>query len=299
MRKRRFWIVYVVVGLAIAMMPLAGHVDTVLAANIASGESGTCEWVIDGDGNFTVSPIEGERGELEKGASQNWYKYSSRVKTVSFEGHINAKDCRGLCSFPNAEVIDLTNLTTVGANTMLEMFAGCSKIKSLDLSGLDTSKVTCMARMFYGCSSLTQIDMSQLDMSRVKETLMMFSECSNLKSVDISGVDLKGADVYTDSMLDGCVKLDTLIVGPWDMSKVPNDYWRDKATFPVTMYDITGKKYEAGSYIPNYKQLVKYYSSITIYDSGFTLGKDNNNFINNPISSFKRNGFTVTETRGD
>ena len=44
---------------------------------------------------------------------------------------------------------------------------------------------------------------------------------------------------------------------------------------------------------------MKYYSSITIYDSGFTLGKDNNNFINNPISSFKRNGFTVTETRGD
>ena len=299
MRKRRFWIVYVVVGLAIAMMPLTGHVDTVSAADIASGESGTCEWVIDEYGNFTVSPINGDRGELGQSASQNWYKYSSRVKTVSFEGHINAKDCRGLCSFPNAEVIDLTNLTTVGANTMIEMFAGCSKIKSLDLSGLDTSKVTCMARMFYGCSSLTQIDMSQLDMSRVKETLMMFSECSNLKSVDISGVDLKGADVYTDSMLDGCVKLDTLIVGPWDMSKVPNDEWRDKATFPVTMYDITGKKYEAGSYIPNYKQLVKYYSSITIYDSGFTLGKDNNNFINNPISSFKRNGFTVTETRGD
>lgn len=289
MIRRRFWIVYVVVGLAIAMMPFMGHVDTVSAADIASGESGTCEWVIDEYGNFTVSPINGDRGELGQSASQNWYKYSSRVKTVSFEGHINAKDCRGLCSFPNAEVIDLTNLTTVGANTMIEMFAGCSKIKSLDLSGLDTSKVTCMARMFYGCSSLTQIDMSQLDMSRVKETLMMFSECSNLKSVDISGVDLKGADVYTDSMLDGCVKLDTLIVGPWDMSKVPNDYWRDKATFPVTMYDITGKKYEAGSYIPNYKQLVKYYSFVKKYDSGFTLGKDSNSFYNGP-GVFKKNG---------
>ena len=79
MRKRRFWIVYVVVGLAIAMMPLTGHVDTVSAADIASGESGTCEWVIDEYGNFTVSPINGDRGELGQSASQNWYKYSSRV----------------------------------------------------------------------------------------------------------------------------------------------------------------------------------------------------------------------------
>ena len=57
MIKRQLWIVYLVVALVFTMMPFTGQVEMVSAANIASGTSGTCEWVIDGDGNLTVEII--------------------------------------------------------------------------------------------------------------------------------------------------------------------------------------------------------------------------------------------------
>ena len=309
MIKRQLWIVYLVVALVFTMMPFTGQVEMVSAANIASGTSGTCEWVIDGDGNLTVSPIDGDEGQLGNDLNQQWSSYAAQVKTVSFEGKISTKNCAALFrSFTNVMDINLSNLKTEGVKSMVQMFAGCGKLKSLDLSGLDTSNVIYTMDMFTGCSGLTEVDMSMLDLSKLRDadrmfanctgltqvdmsgqtmnsienTTSMFYGCSNLKIINLSNIDISGGEVDTTWMLEGCQNLETLTLGPWDMSRVGEEYsWHGKATFPKTMYDETGKKYKEGTVIPDSKKAVTYYAYIHPYDSGFKIGIDSNAFRNN------------------
>ena len=309
MIKRQLWIVYLVVALVFTMMPFTGQVEMVSAANIASGTSGTCEWVIDKDGNLTVSPIDGDEGQLGNDLNQQWSSYAAQVKTVSFEGKISTKNCAALFrSFTNVMDINLSNLKTEGVKSMVQMFAGCGKLKSLDLSGLDTSNVIYTMDMFTGCSGLTEVDMSMLDLSKLRDadrmfanctgltqvdmsgqtmnsienTTSMFYGCSNLKIINLSNIDISGGEVDTTWMLEGCQNLETLTLGPWDMSRVGEEYsWHGKATFPKTMYDETGKKYKEGTVIPDSKKAVTYYAYIHPYDSGFKIGIDSNAFRNN------------------
>lgn len=309
MIRRRFWIVYVVVGLAIAMMPFMGHVDTVSAADIASGYSGDCKWVIDSSGTLTVSPNEGLYGEISgHSAQQQWYPYADKIKRVQFTGYVNSSNCSWMFShFSNVEEINLTNFTTNGATDMQRMFAGCSKLTSLDLSGFDTSKVSSTYEMFTECHNLQHLNMEDLDFSSLDDAGYMFCNCtglyslylsglkfdslldvqgmfwgcSNIKILDISSFNLSGKGINTVAMINGCTSLEKLCLGPWDMSRVVENDWYGKAVFPKKMSDDLEKEYKAGETIPDSKKPVTYYAPLNVYDSGFVIGKDSNAFHNN------------------
>ena len=107
---------------------------------------------------------------------------------------------------------------------------------------------------------------------------------SNLKIINLSNIDISGGEVDTTWMLEGCQNLETLMLGPWDMSRVGEEYsWHGKATFPKTMYDETAKEYKEGTVIPDSKKVVTYHANIPD-DSVFVIGKDSNAFVNNHVS---------------
>lgn len=57
-------------------------------ADIASGTSGTCSWVIDDDGMLTISPTDGLHGTLASYTNGNggpWYSYRSQIKEIRIE----------------------------------------------------------------------------------------------------------------------------------------------------------------------------------------------------------------------
>lgn len=63
--------------------------------------------------------------------------------TNLFRDCVNMTDC------------DITNLSFSGCTSTMNMFKGCSSLKSLQFVGEnpDTSTVSNMSGMFYGCSS--------------------------------------------------------------------------------------------------------------------------------------------------
>lgn len=116
MLKKRLWIVYLIIALTFTMMPIFGTVVTVSAADIASGDCDTCHWVIDAKGKMTVSPINGDSGELDSpfpGLAEPdiFNSYVEDVTSIVFEGHINATDCTSLFrDFKNVKSIDFSKL---------------------------------------------------------------------------------------------------------------------------------------------------------------------------------------------
>ena len=65
--------------------------------------------------------------------------------------------------------------------------------------------------------------------------------------------------------------------GSFSLKEIKEGADQNKATFPVTMYDDAGKKYEKGSVIPTNGKAT-YYSENPRPSSGFTLGVDNNSY---------------------
>ena len=51
-------------------------------AEIASGTSGTCSWVIDDDGVLTISPTDGVNGVLSPGVGPWYNSYSTVIRKV-------------------------------------------------------------------------------------------------------------------------------------------------------------------------------------------------------------------------
>ncbi|MCI9130348.1 MAG: BspA family leucine-rich repeat surface protein, partial [Eggerthellaceae bacterium] len=79
-----------------------------------------------------------------------------------------------------------TDGTPVKARSMLRMFSGCSKLKSVDFTNLDTSATTSMSYAFSRCTSLTTIDMSKINTAAVTDFSYAFEYCSSLTSMDLS-----------------------------------------------------------------------------------------------------------------
>ena len=147
---------------------------------IDQGTSGTCTWVLDGEGTLTISPTDGESGTLgemyiqesrydESGIySIPWSSQKENIKSVFFEKGIHA------------------------GNTLSKIFSGCSNLITVDFSDFNTEGVTCMDSMFEGCSKLESIDLSMINMESAIDYASgdaslnvenLFSECNSLKRI--------------------------------------------------------------------------------------------------------------------
>ena len=171
-------------------------------ANIAEGVSGDCNWVIDNDGNLTISSESDDIADLGTwvGDSAPWSNYRDSITTVVFSSPVNAKTCAYMfkgCSNLNAVYLD--NFYTNEVTDMSFMFAGCTSLEVIefdmaasaqdDMLSRDnflTGSVTNMAGMFEGCKSLQSFFLQNLDIHSVTNFSDMFAGCSSLENMNIT-----------------------------------------------------------------------------------------------------------------
>ena len=172
-------------------------------ANIAEGVSGDCNWVIDNDGNLTISSESDDIADLGTwvGDSAPWSNYRDSITTVVFSSPVNAKTCAYMfkgCSNLNAVYLD--NFYTNEVTDMSFMFADCASLEVIELGmamsvqddmtqsrdNFLTGNVTNMAGMFEGCKSLQSFFLQNLDIHSVTNFSDMFAGCSSLDNMNIT-----------------------------------------------------------------------------------------------------------------
>ena len=173
-------------------------------ANIAEGVSGDCNWVIDNDGNLTISSESDDIADLGTwvGDSAPWSNYRDSITTVVFSSPVNAKTCAYMfkgCSKLNAVYLD--NFYTNEVTDMSFMFAGCTSLEIIEFDmamsveddmltqsrdNFLTGNVTNMASMFEGCKSLHSFYLQNLDIRNVTNFSDMFAGCSSLENMNLT-----------------------------------------------------------------------------------------------------------------
>ena len=174
-------------------------------ANIAEGVSGDCQWVIDNDGNLTISSESYDIADLGTwvGDSAPWSNYRDSITTVVFSSPVNAKTCAYMfkgCTNLNAVYLD--NFYTNEVTDMSFMFADCTSLEVIEIDmamsvqddmtqsrgNFLTSNVTNMASMFEGCKSLQSFYLQNLDIHSVKNFSNMFAGCSSLEDMNLTEI---------------------------------------------------------------------------------------------------------------
>ena len=174
-------------------------------ANIAEGVSGDCQWVIDNDGNLTISSESYDIADLGtwEGDSAPWSNYRESITTVAFTSPVNAKTCAYMfkgCTYLNAVYLD--NFYTNEVTDMSFMFADCTSLEVIEIDmamsvqddmtqsrgNFLTSNVTNMASMFEGCKSLQSFYLQNLDIHSVKNFSNMFAGCSSLEDMNLTEI---------------------------------------------------------------------------------------------------------------
>ena len=174
-------------------------------ANIAEGVSGDCQWVIDNDGNLTISSESYDIADLGtwEGDSAPWSNYRESITTVAFTSPVNAKTCTYMfkgCT--NLNAIYLDNFYTNEVTDMSFMFADCTSLEVIEIDmamsvqddmtqsrgNFLTSNVTNMASMFEGCKSLQSFYLQNLDIHSVKNFSNMFAGCSSLEDMNLTEI---------------------------------------------------------------------------------------------------------------
>ena len=236
----------IIIILAVICLIGAGCFIQPAYADIASGTSGTCSWVIDDAGVLTISPTDGVSGTMASytGISESsgpWYSYRTQITKVLVEpGASTGAGCNYLfCGFLNCTEMDLANLDTSNATSMQCMFNGCSKLTSLDVSGFDTGNVTIMSAMFASCSGLTSLDVSGFDTGKVTNMSSTFYNCSGLTNLDVSGFDTSNV-TNMNSMFYNCSKLTSLDLSGFDTGNVTNMRGMFNGCSALTSLDMSG-----------------------------------------------------------
>ena len=115
--------------------------------------------------------------------------------------------------------VDFTNFNSNSVTNMLNMFDGCSSLKSINFSNFKTSKVTKMSYVFHECSSLESIDLSNFDTSQVTYMNLVFCGCSLLKFIDLSNFITSKA-IHMNYFFYGCTSLESIDLSNFDTSQV-------------------------------------------------------------------------------
>ena len=107
------------------------------------------------------------------------------------------------CSFTS---INLSNVSTLSATNMQNMFYYCQQLTSIDLSSFSTTNVTDMQNMFRGCPNLVTINFTNFNTQNVTMTRDMFNGCSALQNINISGFDFSN-NSNLNNMFYNCTSL--------------------------------------------------------------------------------------------
>ena len=230
-------------------------ITRVYAADIANGTSGTCSWVIDGNGVLTISPTNGTSGTLDdypvtsqfvKGDLVPWHNYRSSVTKVVVTPGVKTST-GNVCLFynmTNCTEMNLANLDTSAATSMLYMFENCSSLTTLNLSTFNTANVSNMGGMFINCSSLTNLNLAGFNTSSATYMSHMFENCSSLSSLDLSSFNtyISTTSNVTDMsyMFAGCTNLNILNIPWFNTSNVTSMSHMFENCTGLTSLDLSG-----------------------------------------------------------
>jgi len=217
-------------------------------AQIASGTSGTCSWVISNDSVLTISPTDGESGILANNyaaSGTSWYSNRTKIKSVIVEkGVATEEQARYLFSkLTNCTKMDLSNLDVSKAINISYMFKSCTSLTSLDVSNWNVSNDTTLYETFYGCSKLEYLDLSTWDVSKVTTLYGTFNNCHALKQIDLANWNT-GEVTTMDRTFAYCYSLTSINIENWDVSKVvdlPYAFWNCKSltSLDLSKWNIT------------------------------------------------------------
>lgn len=219
-------------------------------ADIASGTSGGCTWVIDDAGTLTIRPTNGVSGTLESyvTTAAPWQNNTQVTSVIIQPGVKTRESAKLFYGLSNCESMVLSNLDTSNSTTMNNMFRNCTKLKTLVLSDkFNTSNVTTMTYMFSGCSAIQSLELPEsFDTTKVTSMGYMFMDCNSLASLifpdsvntssatsmrnmfnnckSLVSLDLSGFNTSNvtgmESMFDGCSKLTSLNLTGFNTSNV-------------------------------------------------------------------------------
>ena len=98
-------------------------------------------------------------------------------------------------TFEDGASVSFPDLTSVGTNSMVNCFAGCTSLTTVDLSSLTSVGTNSMYNCFTGCTSLTTVDLSSLTSIGYNGMTRCFEVCSSLTSISFPSL----TSVQTDS----------------------------------------------------------------------------------------------------
>ena len=208
------------------------------------------------NGNETKIDPNNPQVEIDSKAKETIIEVVWSNKITSFYNMFDFWDCKAIGE------LDLSHLDTSKANTMENMFCGCSGLKSLnlsnfvysmnnifqncrlleslDLSSFNTSNVEKMNSMFNGCYGLKSLVLSSFDTRKVTDMGSMFKECSSLKSLE-SIINIFNTSKVTamNSMFYGCIALISLNLSHFNTSNVKAMYSMFSGCPKLTSLDLS------------------------------------------------------------
>ena len=113
---KKYWKIFISAMLTLMLcigMFIAFGTQDVKAADIASGTSGSCSWVIDENGAMTIRPTNGTEGTVaETSGRPAWQNYLSSVTSVYVEPGVKMSSSSWLlfANMSNCVTMDLHNL---------------------------------------------------------------------------------------------------------------------------------------------------------------------------------------------
>ena len=217
-------------------------------AEIASGTIETCSWVIDDEGNLTVSPTNGVFGTISSNdGGSPWKNYKNDIKTIMFDPGVQITGTGGEYLFrelSSVTTIDLSNVSTEGLRNMAYMFGLCSQLTTIKgIESINTASVTDMIAVFYKCHNLVLEDLTAWNTSNVGSMYNMFLETNSIQHLNLSGWDTSNV-VHMGSMFrgdqNGASKLESLNLSGWKNTKTQSMNAMFEYQTALTELNLTG-----------------------------------------------------------
>ena len=181
------------------------------------GENNSLEWFIDDNGHFTLKPVNGTSGRIDKQYSSPTSKNGSTLRDTGcqpwpweeYKDQILTAEIKG-------------TIGSFGDRKYIGMFEWCSNLTSVDVSGLDMTRVVNVQWFFGNCPKLETITGLDTWNTEGSTTLSgapgfkyidsMFRNSSSLTEIDLSSWTNRGSLEQMQNLCNGCSSLKSFIL---------------------------------------------------------------------------------------
>ena len=224
--------------LCLGVFTLMGGVNTVYAADIASGTYDGVSWKITEDGELILG--NGETQTLTNRSTRYayswpWNNYYNQIVSIKTSGTVvlqgslygmffhdpgGSLPYEQRVGYPNCVSIDLSTADFAGVTNMQYAFLGMPELVSITFPEvINTVNNTSLYETFAGDRKLESMDLSTLNTSKVTSMFAMFFNCRSLPVIDVSDWDVSKV-VNAQSLFNQCFIVEELDVSNWNTSNM-------------------------------------------------------------------------------